>query len=638
MSIAWVDISSQWELTSVQAALNVIISVLATFGIWSASRFWWQRGSARILCNDADVPLPTLYSISGLGDSWDAIALLRKAVFTKETWHLLIQLVVVVTLTLGSMFAGPISKSSLRSIPQASLDNLEVLYATKGDGFSANKLLANVLWNDTIQSLNRANFPTDQLLDYLPPWSAPWIYKAQEWDPTWRMTCNNTPETILYNVEAYGNYTFYDPVNAFPAYRETYNPSWFDSSRYRMQADFNSWQIVTDEIPFKEVLFFILFQSDPEVNDRMYMNNETLQISLSVLHVRGFKVNNFSDTGQGAVTRWEPIGPVQNATFTRTECNITRKEVVKDENAIPWIWTNDTYSITMSYQQYYMYSLETAASKGLVVETPTPKDLLRFYQVYMASVNTINSTPTLREVSVWRDMVQLSVALLVAIIVLAVVTIWLGIRYFIFVRRHGSKLEEACIPDGKIEWMVHAARLSALRSDEEMTKGKKPKDRDHFCSASFGYGNLGMRRNSSSAILETTRFARVHTRGTSISISDPPPSSPYSPKASVSTTVSAQGSSGFNPRRESEQGNSGAGSSSVDSGLARKPGVVVNSESDEFPVSPPDRNPKSSVTEQGTQLPGISSISEVRLPSDRAACSEVGPKTPADICIAREFP
>ncbi|KAI0114266.1 hypothetical protein F4776DRAFT_330743 [Hypoxylon sp. NC0597] len=536
------------------------------------------------------------------------------------------------------MFAGPISKSSLRTIPQASLDNLEVLYATKGDGFSANKLLANVLWNDTIQSLNRANFPTDQLLDYLPPWSAPWIYKAREWDPTWRMICNNTPETILYNVEAYGNYTFYDPVNAFPAYRETYNPSWFDLSRYRMQADFNSWQIVTDEIPFKEALFFILFQSDPKVNDRMYANNETLQISLSVLHVRGFKVTNFSDTGQGAVTRWEPIGPVQNATFSRTECNITRKEIVKDENAIPWIWTNDTYSITMSYQQYYMYSLETAASKGLVVETPTPKDLLRFYQVYMASVNTINSTPTLREVSVWRDMVQLSVALLVAIIVLAMVTIWLGIRYFIFVRRHGPKLEEACIPDGKIEWMVHAARLSAIRSDEEMTKGKKPKDRDHFCSASFGYGNLGMRRNSSSAILETTRFARVHTRGTSISISDPPPSSPYSPKASVSTTVSAQRSSGFNPRRDSEQGDSGAGSSSVDSGLARKPGVIVKSESDEFPVSPPDRNPKSSVTEQGTQLPGISSISEVRLPSDRAACSEVGPKTPADICIAREFP
>ncbi|KAI1413440.1 hypothetical protein F5Y13DRAFT_198756 [Hypoxylon sp. FL1857] len=624
MSVGWIDISSRWELTSVQAALNVFVSILGTFGIWSASRFWWQRGSARILCNNTDVPLPTLYSISGLGDSWDAIFLLQKAVFTKDTWHLLIQLVVVVTLTLSSMFAGPIAKSSLRSIPQASEDELEVLYVVKGDGFSTNRLLANVMWNETIQSLDKADFPTDQLLDYLPSSSVPWIYKAEEWDPTWRMTCSFAPETVLHNVEAYGNYTFYDPVNAFPVFRETYDPSWFDSSKYRMQSGFDAWYIVTDEIPFKETLFFTLFQSDPEVNDRMYMNNDTLEISLSVLHAQGFKVNNFSDTGQAATTEWMPIGPVQNATFARTDCNITRKAVVKDENAIPWIWTNDTYSITMSYQNYYMNSFTTSASKGQLVATPTSRDLLRFYQAYLAAANTIYSSPTLKKVSVWKDVVQLSVALLVTIIILAIVTIWLGIRYFIFVRRHGSKLEEACIPDGKIEWMVHAARLSALRSEEEMVKGKRPKDREHFCGASFGYGDLGVRRNSLSAVLEMPRFARVHTRGTSIS--DPPPNSP---QASFSTTLCGQGSSGFTPRSPRHGSEQGSPGSSVCSGLAGEAEVEVDGPSDneEPRVSSPGHSRKSSVTQHSTRLQGeeVPSIGGARSAGDRAASSQVGP-------------
>jgi hypothetical protein len=424
------------------------------------------------------------------------------------------------------MLAGPIAKVSLRSSPTVQKSELEVLQAVKGDSFSGNLETAPKLWNDTIQSLNDAGFPTNQLLDYLPTSTADWIYVANEWNPTWSMICSYTEETDLHNVTGSGNGTFYDAIDAFPAYRDTFDPLWFDTSKFRVQQDFDGWENTSiahspneTSHSLSAAFFFTLIQSDPLVDDRMMTNNGTLQMSLSVLHAKDFFASNYSDTTEGGARTWRPFGPVGNASFSRVECNITRKPYVLDEDAIPWIWTNDTYDITMGYAQYWMFQLEDAASKNLLLSPPAPKDLLRFYQVYMATSNTIYASPSLRRVSMLKDTVQLSVVFLVILISLTLLTLWQSGRYFIFLRRHKSKLGEIYIPDGKLEWMIHGAKLCEI-SPKESIDSKKAKDRDHFQTAFFGNSNFSD-PESPDAGCRPPGLARIYSGRGSISSASP---------------------------------------------------------------------------------------------------------------------
>jgi len=338
MTITWISISTRWSLTSVQASLNVIISVLGTIGIWAFSRYWWQQGSRSVLRGKSDVPLSSLVTLASPGEGWDAAVVLGKRFFAKENWRLLIQLFAILVVTTACMLAGPIAKESLRSTRTVQLSKLEVLQTSKGDSFLGNRLSADVQWNDTMQSLDQAGFPYDQLLDYMPPVTAPWIYTPSEWSPTWRASCQQYDETTL-ELTASGNATWAHPLDAFPAYRNTYDPSWLDISKYRFQADFSEeWAFINEhEIMIKDAIFWILIQSDPEVDDRMYSNNETLRLSISAVHAQNFRCQTYDDATQAGLDMWRPIGPVQNASYSRVECNITRKPGIEpsDESKIP---------------------------------------------------------------------------------------------------------------------------------------------------------------------------------------------------------------------------------------------------------------------------------------------------------------
>ncbi|OAP58459.1 hypothetical protein AYL99_07549 [Fonsecaea erecta] len=512
MTFAWISLSTRWSLTSVQAGLNVIISILGTLGVWAFSKYWWQRGSTNILRHNSEVPLTKFIILSGPGDGWDILRVLRQRVFSREYWHLLSQLIVVVAVTLACMFAGPIAKVSLRSTQTVQLASLEILPTIKGDGYEANLLEMNVLWNQTIRSLDQANFPVDHMLEYLPPYTSPWIYESSQWDPTWTLTCNFTEETHLPNVSAVGNYTFRDPIDAFPTYRKTYDPKWLDSSKYRVQVDFSSWSKTEPAFIFEEALFFILIESDPAIDDRMYTNNATMDICFSVLHLSHLNATDLTDATLDAEDTWRFVGPVRNASYTRIECGISRKPVVPDEDAIPWIWTNDTYSITFGYRTYFSNMLESAASKGLPVPTPTPMDILRMWQTYFATVNTIYAFPVPRVISVWMDTVQLSTGLLMTLIFIAALIIWTSGRYSIFRLRNKAQLKKLGIPDSKLEWIIHGAKVlwagqaPLSQGDEEQQQQQAEKDdapppppahppsplvrqrdRDHLRTATFGY-------------------------------------------------------------------------------------------------------------------------------------------------------
>ena len=78
MTAAWIDLSTRWSLTSVQAALNVIISIMGVAGIWALSRFWWQRAGTKVVRDNSDIPLSMLYTVTAPGEGWDIIAILRR--------------------------------------------------------------------------------------------------------------------------------------------------------------------------------------------------------------------------------------------------------------------------------------------------------------------------------------------------------------------------------------------------------------------------------------------------------------------------------------------------------------------------------------------------------------------------------
>jgi len=83
MSLPWVNLSTRWSLSDVQAALNVIVSVLGRMGIWSFSRLWWQRAATKIVCDNVEVPLSTLYTVAAPGEGWDTIRVLERQVVVK---------------------------------------------------------------------------------------------------------------------------------------------------------------------------------------------------------------------------------------------------------------------------------------------------------------------------------------------------------------------------------------------------------------------------------------------------------------------------------------------------------------------------------------------------------------------------
>lgn len=511
MTIAWISISTRWSLTSVQASLNVIISVLATIGVWAFSRYWWQRGSQKVLRGTSDVPLSSLVTLSSPGEGWDAAFVLRKRMFAKENWWLLFQLLVIAAVTAVCMLAGPVAKASLRSTYTAQLSKLGVLQAVKGDSFLANRVSANVQWNDTMQSLNQAGFPYDQVLDYLPPATAPWMYKPREWPRAWSASCKQYDETLI-SLTASGNATWAHPLDAFPKYRDTYDSSWLDQSRNRFQADFaKEWSYQNDqEVLIKDAIFWVLIQSDPAVDGRMYSNAATLQLSISAVHARNFRCRTYDDSTQAGLDNWRPIGPVENASYSRVECNISRNAdsgVLADD--VPWIWTNDTHSITNAYRTYWATEVGEKSSKNLTVAAPTPQEIMRFYQAYMISVNTWLSRPSTRSVSVWKDTVQLHSTLLVVLILLAALELWLAIRYFWFLRRNKLGLKSACVPDGKLEWMIHAAKLASQDEEDARNEITKAKDRDFLRRASFG--------NVSDVSIRPMELARVYTNRGSVS-------------------------------------------------------------------------------------------------------------------------
>lgn len=76
IQVSWIYLPASWKLEDVQAALNVIISVLSGLGIFVFARLCWVRAAADI-AQDQSIKLSSLTTLNTIGESFDVLQLLR---------------------------------------------------------------------------------------------------------------------------------------------------------------------------------------------------------------------------------------------------------------------------------------------------------------------------------------------------------------------------------------------------------------------------------------------------------------------------------------------------------------------------------------------------------------------------------
>jgi hypothetical protein len=172
-------------------------------GIFVFARFCWQGTSTRV-ARSKNVRLSSLLSLSTPGEVLDVCLLLKFKLLSSRYMKLFAQCVVVISLSATAVLSGPIARYSTR--------RGHAIFPTEVHGSLAtnehnNIGYANVEWDQIEMSLNRAGFPTNQLLDFLPDTSTHWVYRPEEWNSTWSLTCQPTQSTSVSVVDT-GNCTY----------------------------------------------------------------------------------------------------------------------------------------------------------------------------------------------------------------------------------------------------------------------------------------------------------------------------------------------------------------------------------------------------------------------------------------------
>lgn len=492
MSASWITLSFVWDFADVQATLNVIISILGTIGIWTFSRLWYQRNSTKVIGRE-NTSLSSLFTVTNLGEFWDLLCLLKSRILQVQFMPLLFQGTVVVAVTIMTILAGPIARFALRSVVVVRLHPVQGLLAyVPGVGPIGSSVSANVLWNNTMDRLDAAKFPYNMLLDYLPSNNITWAYRENEWNSTWSVDCEMTNQTALHIV-ADQNYTVSDPVRHFPALGATFDPKMSNRTEYRHTSDFCGWTLTDEDyqVRMKDVYFFVLVQSNPSIDDRMYRNKDPMHLRLAVLHVHNASLVA-QDAQFGGRESWRINGTIPKASYTSIECHIKHRapETVPDYTLdnmpeeiwyVGWPWTNDTASIMRAYADYNRANIVRQSDSDDIVSPLAPEQILRFYQAYMISWATQNALPIQRTLSVGLAATQLSTAFLVVILIITICIAGTLLRYALFCRRHGAELEASQVPDAKLDWMLHAFKNSKHVNETDLAFS----DRDLFKKGAY---------------------------------------------------------------------------------------------------------------------------------------------------------
>lgn len=228
-------------------------------------------------------------------------------------------------------------------------------------------------WNATFTSLDRARFPHDQLLDYVPDSTVDWRYRAEEWNSSWSFNCLPTYETAV-SLEDVSNCTGVMP-DEIPGLQKIISTDKFNTSNEEMgwwHGDYHE-----DEV-LKDVLMLVAAMKNTEVDETgVQVREMALELAAVHMHHMTGKPNdedNACDFGKG---------PIQSVSYTKIECTISRVSgrVDNEYAAFPdgMVRSCLAQAAVQNYQARFISESVNGRRPGIVA----PEDLVRFTQVWM---------------------------------------------------------------------------------------------------------------------------------------------------------------------------------------------------------------------------------------------------------------
>ncbi|KEF63514.1 uncharacterized protein A1O9_01492 [Exophiala aquamarina CBS 119918] len=434
---SWVSFPKQWKLEDIQAGLNVLITALSGLVIFVFVRLSWQSGARRIAQTKA-VSLPSLFTLNTPGEVLDAAGVLKHKLLDHP--NILTQCVVVALFSITTLVSGPIARYTTRTASISTELAVNGYLTTRSHNSNGDD---QVMWNLTMTSLDRAGFPVDEMLDYLPDPSIHWLYRQEEWNNSWSFTCQSIDATPI-SLRMSDNCSDYmskvqglDSVIPSLQYSEAYS-----YSRGGYYVNSTLWR---DMLMFFHAVNYTAYEEETDIYHHVSM-------SLAALHLHNIPLNGTDFSGPCELD----VGPVESAVFTRIDCDIDHQPVDHHKiGNIAYPDTGDFASISSAFVQYYnsRFGYESISNQPTTIITP--RDLRRFFQTYIVTKDVQNRLPVERNLMVSVLVVQISTAFLVIYCLIAFIAIFGGFQYALFLLLNRKILP--LLPQSKLDWIVQAA-------------------------------------------------------------------------------------------------------------------------------------------------------------------------------------
>ena len=361
MPFLWIALPSAWDLQDVQAALNVVVTVLSAFCVFVFARVCWQTATAKVVKN-RNVPLAALLSVNTLGEVYDVSRLLGLELLSSYYLRILAQCIVVTGLTVVAFASGPLVRYSTRWGTKLVYRNVPGLMANRLQGGISHE---NVLWKTTLESLDQAEFPHDRLLDYIPNPQAHWKYVPEQWNSSWSLECEDTELTSIaltvVETKCNENTTLNDQIPAlesiYPENARRNDDHWVPNRNGEgFQGSDNNW---IDMLTFRTGYEFLRQNNESGIW-------EEIDIILMALHMKGIP-GLLRDTD--SYCSYAP-GPIDSATYTKVVCKLRKRG--KDDTNIAYPDNDSLSFLSMAYNSYFQgrYSREHIAKQPFTVIRP----------------------------------------------------------------------------------------------------------------------------------------------------------------------------------------------------------------------------------------------------------------------------
>ena len=488
---SWASLPSRWDLQDVQAAISIIITLLSTFAIFVFIRICWQVAARKVAQNQG-VQLPALLSLNTLSDVVDALFFLRGRLFSRQHLAILGQCLVVTTLTVVAIFSGPLARYSCRRSLVAKSQEVQGYIANRGmNDLTLNDLEWTRIWN----CLDKAGFPHDQLLDYLPDIATDWRYEADQWNSSWHLMCETTPSTPMTLRTVDDCSSFY---TTFPDLEPAFNYSKWGA--YNDYAFLHNGNYIRDM-----TMFLYAYHKLDNVTEGDYTTYR--RMDLSIVNIQAHQLRRTYGTQDCEFLN----ATAERASFTRVDCTLTRNQHVKDPYQVAFPDVDDDFAgdLTDAYVQHYNVDMvrKSAAHKALsVVE---PRDLIRFFQSYMIAKDTVSRELVNRTLTVEIPRSQVSTIFLILACISALVLLVGALYIGIFYLRHQHTVTST--PQSKVDWMLQSiqnrsnvdsrgrARHSVTTNDATVLSAMPSTKRKRSDFSSATYGTPAPRKTSSAS-------------------------------------------------------------------------------------------------------------------------------------------